>query len=98
MLKYFTPEQKRIRREWRLRNAGEKSEEELASVLESLKQAFIQMAEVFRIEKIKETKKKVCCPFCGHPVNAVQAEDASCRGVFFKCKNRNCRKEFELKI
>jgi hypothetical protein len=53
---------------------------------------------VFRIEKIKETKKKVCCPFCGHPVNAVQAEDASCRGVFFKCKNKNCRKEFELKI
>lgn len=44
ILKYFTPEQKRIRREWRLRNAEEKSEEELASVLESLKQAFIQMA------------------------------------------------------
>lgn len=43
VLKYFTPEQKRIRREWRVRNAGEKSEEELASVLESLKQAFIQM-------------------------------------------------------
>ncbi len=44
VLKYFTPEQKRIRREWRLRNAEEKSEEELAFVLESLKQAFIQMA------------------------------------------------------
>ena len=44
VLKYFTPEQKRIRREWRLRNAEEKSGEELAFVLESLKQAFIQMA------------------------------------------------------
>jgi hypothetical protein len=44
ILKYFTPEQKRIRREWRLRNVEEKSEEELASVLESLKQAFIRMA------------------------------------------------------
>ena len=44
LLKYFTPEQKRIRREWRLREAKEKPKEELDAVLESLKQAFIQMA------------------------------------------------------
>lgn len=44
ILKYFTPEQKRIRREWRLRKAEEMPKEELDAVLESLKQAFVQMA------------------------------------------------------
>lgn len=44
LLKYFTPEQKRIRREWRLGEAKEKPKEELDAVLESLKQAFIRMA------------------------------------------------------
>ena len=48
------------------------------------------------IEKIE--KKKVICPYCGHPINAMQAKDASCKGIFFKCKNRECKKEFELRI
>ena len=50
--------------------------------------------EVVEIEKIKP--KKVRCPYCGHPVNANQAEDAVCKGIFFKCKNKECRKIFEL--
>jgi len=53
---------------------------------------------VVEIEKIKKRTDKVRCPYCGHPVNAIKGEDASCRGVFFKCKNRECRKVFELKI
>nr|DAQ39216.1 MAG TPA: protein of unknown function (DUF3330) [Caudoviricetes sp.] len=52
--------------------------------------------EVVEIEKIKP--KKVRCPYCGHPVNANQAEDAVCKGIFFKCKNKECRKIFELRI
>nr|DAL31410.1 MAG TPA_asm: cysteine-rich protein [Caudoviricetes sp.] len=48
------------------------------------------------IEKIKQ--KKVRCPYCGHPVNANQSEDAKCNGVFFKCKNKDCRRIFELRI
>jgi len=38
---------------------------------------------VVEIEKIKKRTDKVRCPYCGHPVNAIKGEDASCRGVFF---------------
>ena len=43
-------------------------------------------------------KEKVRCPYCGHPVNANQSEGAKCNGVFFKCKNKDCRRIFELRI
>lgn len=46
----------------------------------------------------KQEKKKVICPYCGHPVNVFKEDDAKCRGVFLKCKNRECKKVFELKI
>lgn len=45
-----------------------------------------------------EKKEKVKCPYCGYPVNAMLEKDATAKGVFFKCKNRECKKEFELKI
>lgn len=53
--------------------------------------------EVLQIEKI-EKKKKVTCPYCNHTVNVMVSEDASCRGVFLRCKNKECKKIFELKI
>ena len=40
--------------------------------------------------------RKVTCPYCGHEQNIFYRRDAVCRGVFFKCKNRACRKEFEI--
>ena len=52
--------------------------------------------EVVEIGKVKQ--EKVRCPYCGHPVNAYQSEDAKCQGIFFKCKNRECKRVFELKI
>lgn len=42
--------------------------------------------------------KKVECPHCGHPINVFYEKDASCNGVFFRCKNPTCRKQFELRI
>ena len=50
------------------------------------------------VERVKETAEKVRCPYCGHPVNALKGKDASCRGIFFKCKNKDCRRIFELRI
>lgn len=44
ILEHFTKEQRRIRSEWRNRRAKKVSEEELAAVLEQLKQGFIAMA------------------------------------------------------
>ena len=46
----------------------------------------------------KQTREKIKCPYCGHPINVFKNEDAKCKGIFFKCKNRECRKEFELRI
>lgn len=46
----------------------------------------------------EDGKEKVKCPYCGHTQNVFMTEDTVCRGLFFKCKNRECRREFELKI
>lgn len=51
------------------------------------------------IEKVEVIKKeKVKCPYCGYPVNALKQPNAHCEGIFFKCKNKDCKKEFELKL
>ena len=55
-------------------------------------------AEVAEIEKMKAEREKVRCPYCGYPVNAIRNPDARCEGVFFKCKNKDCKRVFELKI
>lgn len=44
MLKAFTPEQRRIRSEYRNKIAKQVTKEDMAKVLEMYKQAFIQMA------------------------------------------------------
>ena len=62
-------------------------EEEIIPILKSYKQ-----------QNEKVDKKKVVCPYCGHPVNAMQTEDAHCRGIYFRCKNKDCKKIFELKL
>lgn len=44
VLKHFTPEQKKIRNEWRRKKAQKISKEEMEDVLEEFKNAFIRMA------------------------------------------------------
>ena len=44
-LEVFSEGQHRIRNEWRLRLAKEKTEQDLTQVLEELKQAFVEMAK-----------------------------------------------------
>nr|DAZ76080.1 MAG TPA: cysteine-rich protein [Caudoviricetes sp.] len=43
-------------------------------------------------------KKKAKCPYCGHPVNVFYKTDAVCRGIFLRCKNKECAKIFELRM
>lgn len=49
-------------------------------------------------EKPIKDMKKAVCPHCGHKQYPFYEKDANCRGVFLKCKNPACRKQFELKI
>ena len=44
------------------------------------------------------TIKKVKCPYCGHGQNIFYKKGARCSGLFFKCKNRDCRQEFEIRL
>ena len=44
VLKHFTPDMRKIRSDWRNRMAKQKTAEETEAFLESMKQAFIQMA------------------------------------------------------
>lgn len=42
--------------------------------------------------------KKVKCPYCGYVMPITYRETAECRGVFARCKGRNCKKLFEIKL
>ena len=63
-----------------------------------LRECLPECAEVVGIKAIEPHKEKVKCPHCGYPVNVMKTQDARCKGIFLKCKNKDCKKEFELKI
>lgn len=44
-------------------------------------------------------REKVTCPYCGQAHNIMyDPVYAKCRGIFVRCKGRQCRKEFEVRI
>ena len=47
--------------------------------------------EGYKIEKVK-------CPYCGYVMQIKYDESAKCKGVYVRCKGRNCKREFEIKI
>ena len=47
---------------------------------------------------MKNMKKNVTCPFCGYIMPIKYDDNAECKGLFVKCKGRQCRREFEVKI
>lgn len=49
-----------------------------------------------RIEK--SVLKRVKCPFCGYLMPVSYAKDATCRGIYVRCKGRQCKKVFEIKL
>lgn len=44
------------------------------------------------------TNKKIRCPFCGYVMPLFFNENTICNNLFIRCKGRNCKKEFEIKI
>jgi transcription elongation factor Elf1 len=42
--------------------------------------------------------KNVTCPYCGYKMPIRFNDKAVSKGVFVKCKGKNCKKEFEIKI
>lgn len=45
----------------------------------------------------KDTEK-VKCPHCGYEMPITKTKDAEAKGLFVKCKGRNCKQEFEIRI
>lgn len=43
-------------------------------------------------------KKKIICPYCGYEMPVFYDEGAVSKGVYIRCKGRNCKKVFEIKI
>lgn len=43
-------------------------------------------------------KKKIKCPFCNYEMPIWYNDKSKAEGIFVKCKGRNCKKEFEIKI
>lgn len=42
--------------------------------------------------------QKVICPFCGYKMPVWLGPEAESRDIWVRCKNRNCKREFEIKI
>lgn len=42
--------------------------------------------------------ERVKCPYCGYVMPLAILPKAECTGITMKCKNRKCKKEFELKV
>ena len=45
-----------------------------------------------------EHKEQLKCPLCGYKMPVYFDEKSKCMGIFVRCKGRNCRKIFEIKI
>ena len=45
---------------------------------------------------MNEEDHRVKCPHCGYRMPIELSSDAVARGLFVKCKGRNCGKRFEI--
>lgn len=43
-------------------------------------------------------KKQVTCPSCGYRMPIYYGSKARSRDIWVKCKNKKCKKEFEIKL
>ena len=41
---------------------------------------------------------KVKCPYCGYGMPLRLSQTADCKGIFIKCKGKNCKQIFEIKV
>lgn len=46
----------------------------------------------------KKGLTKIRCPVCGYEMPVLRSKNASCEGLFLRCKGRNCGRWFEIKI
>lgn len=42
--------------------------------------------------------KKIICPYCGYQMPVMYLPEAQAKGIYVRCKGRNCKQLFEIKI
>jgi len=47
---------------------------------------------------MENNREKVKCPYCGANQAVQKTPAAECHGIWVKCKNQKCKKEFEILI
>lgn len=47
---------------------------------------------------MNDKKNKVKCPYCGYLMPITYDRTAKCKGVYIRCKGKNCKRIFEIKI
>ena len=47
---------------------------------------------------VNQKMRMVKCPYCGYEMPLRLSQTADCKGVFIKCKGKNCKQIFEIKI
>jgi DNA-directed RNA polymerase subunit RPC12/RpoP len=45
-----------------------------------------------------QDRKQIVCPYCGYRMQIYADRKAESHGLYVRCKGRNCKKEFEIKI
>lgn len=46
----------------------------------------------------REALQQVTCPYCGYRMPLWYADKATAKGVFAVCKDKKCKKQFEIKL
>lgn len=47
---------------------------------------------------MKEQRFKIRCPYCGYEMPIFYVATSSAKQIYTRCKGRNCKKEFEIRI
>ena len=50
------------------------------------------------MKKNEKELRKMKCPYCGYEMPVFAAPKAVSAGIFVRCKGRNCKKMFEVKL
>jgi len=73
----------------------------IENTITKLGKCFDEQSAKERIEASKNMGihfSKVKCPHCGYEMPILRTEFSECKGLFVKCKGKNCKKTFEIKI
>lgn len=43
-------------------------------------------------------RERLTCPYCGYRMPIEMGQEAVAKQIYVRCKGRNCKKKFEIKV